>query len=98
MWASTSEPPAAPRLHDHSRSSPIALVLAVPGRAKTTTTTTSTHAPAHGYDSAVKAMLRNKAFTVLQKTYDDSYLSCSTAVYYESQVANPLPTAPQSVF
>ncbi|GJN71615.1 Golgi transport complex subunit 6 [Purpureocillium lilacinum] len=33
----------------------------------------------------VKAMLRNKAFTVLQKTYDDSYLSCSTAVYYESQ-------------
>ncbi|POR36874.1 Putative AAA domain-containing protein [Tolypocladium paradoxum] len=30
-------------------------------------------------------MLRNKAFTVLQKTYDDSYLSCSTAVYYEGQ-------------
>ncbi|KAH8836208.1 hypothetical protein RJ55_10074 [Drechmeria coniospora] len=34
-------------------------------------------------------MLRNKAFTVLQKTYDDSYLSCSTAVYYESQVFIP---------
>ncbi|KAL6356937.1 hypothetical protein LRP88_10550 [Fusarium phalaenopsidis] len=30
-------------------------------------------------------MLRNKALAVLQKTYDDSYLSCSTAVYYESQ-------------
>ncbi|KAL3952343.1 hypothetical protein ACCO45_014060 [Purpureocillium lilacinum] len=47
--------------------------------------TTTTHDPTHGYESAVKAMLRNKAFTVLQKTYDDSYLSCSTAVYYESQ-------------
>ena len=31
-------------------------------------------------------MLRNKVFTALQKTYDDSYLSCSTAVYYEGQV------------
>ncbi|KAF4463725.1 hypothetical protein FALBO_9440 [Fusarium albosuccineum] len=30
-------------------------------------------------------MLRNKALAVLQKTYDDSYLSCSTAVYYEGQ-------------
>ncbi|KAG6032891.1 hypothetical protein E4U41_007097 [Claviceps citrina] len=30
-------------------------------------------------------MLRNKVFTALQKTYDDSYLSCSTAVYYESK-------------
>ncbi|KAG5927341.1 hypothetical protein E4U42_002340 [Claviceps africana] len=30
-------------------------------------------------------MLRNKVFTALQKTYDDTYLSCSTAVYYESQ-------------
>ncbi|CAG9941404.1 unnamed protein product [Clonostachys rosea f. rosea IK726] len=30
-------------------------------------------------------MSRNKALTVLQKTYDDSYLSCSTAVYHESQ-------------
>ncbi|KAG6018030.1 hypothetical protein E4U54_006932 [Claviceps lovelessii] len=30
-------------------------------------------------------MLTNKVFTALQKTYDDSYLSCSTAVYYESQ-------------
>lgn len=29
--------------------------------------------------------MRNKALAALQKTYDDSYLSCSTAVYYESQ-------------
>ncbi|KAK1753472.1 P-loop containing nucleoside triphosphate hydrolase protein [Echria macrotheca] len=27
----------------------------------------------------------NKALSVLQKTYDDSYLACSTAVYYEGQ-------------
>ncbi len=45
----------------------------------------------------MKAMLRNKAFTVLQKTYDDSYLSCSTAVYYESQVCARLPV-PGAVF
>jgi hypothetical protein len=31
-------------------------------------------------------MMRNKALAGLQKTYDDSYLSCSTAVYYEGQV------------
>ncbi|KAH8706847.1 oligomeric complex COG6-domain-containing protein [Ilyonectria robusta] len=31
------------------------------------------------------AMLRNKGLAVLQKTYDESYLSCSTAVYYEGQ-------------
>ncbi|KAK3689979.1 oligomeric complex COG6-domain-containing protein [Podospora appendiculata] len=31
-------------------------------------------------------MLRNRtAASVLQKTYDESYLTCSTAVYYESQ-------------
>ncbi|KAG5930504.1 hypothetical protein E4U60_007053 [Claviceps pazoutovae] len=30
-------------------------------------------------------MMRTKVLTALQKTYDDSYLSCSTAVYYESQ-------------
>lgn len=41
------------------------------------------------YAPAAPAMLRNKAFTVLQKTYDDSYLSCSTAVYYEGQVCLP---------
>ena len=38
------------------------------------------------YVLTVRAMLRNKTLAVLQKTYDDSYLSCSTAVYYESQV------------
>lgn len=32
-------------------------------------------------------MLRNRALAVLQKTYDDSYLSCSTAIYYEGQVS-----------
>lgn len=26
--------------------------------------------------------------SVLQKTYDESYLTCSTAVYYESQVGS----------
>ncbi|KAF4453540.1 putative SAP1-member of the AAA-protein family [Fusarium austroafricanum] len=30
-------------------------------------------------------MLRNRALAILQKTYDDSYLSCSTAIYYEGQ-------------
>lgn len=36
-------------------------------------------------------MSRNKGLSVLQKTYDDSYLSCSTAVYHESQVYLHLP-------
>jgi hypothetical protein len=27
------------------------------------------------------------ALSILQKTYDESYLTCSTAVYYESQVS-----------
>lgn len=26
------------------------------------------------------------ALSILQKTYDESYLTCSTAVYYESKV------------
>ncbi|TDZ19747.1 hypothetical protein Cob_v007397 [Colletotrichum orbiculare MAFF 240422] len=30
-------------------------------------------------------MSRPRALAILQKTYDDSYLKCSTAVYYESQ-------------
>ncbi|KAL0936676.1 AAA family ATPase [Colletotrichum truncatum] len=30
-------------------------------------------------------MSRSRALAILQKTYDDSYLKCSTAVYYESQ-------------
>lgn len=37
-------------------------------------------------------MLRNKAtLPALQKTYDESYLTCSTAVYYEGQVSAPPP-------
>lgn len=30
--------------------------------------------------------MRNKNFSSLQKTYDECYLICSTAVYFESQV------------
>ncbi|OHE98563.1 ATPase [Colletotrichum orchidophilum] len=30
-------------------------------------------------------MSRSRGLAILQKTYDDSYLKCSTAVYYESQ-------------
>lgn len=42
-------------------------------------------------------MLRNKAtLPALQKTYDESYLTCSTAVYYEGQVsAHPPPLPPR---
>ncbi|KAH7325132.1 oligomeric complex COG6-domain-containing protein [Stachybotrys elegans] len=36
------------------------------------------------YAPVASVMLRNNALTALQKTYDDSYLSCSTAVYYET--------------
>ncbi|KAK3384754.1 oligomeric complex COG6-domain-containing protein [Podospora didyma] len=37
-------------------------------------------------DAPACIMLRNRtAAPVLQKTYDESYLTCSTAVYYESQ-------------
>lgn len=42
--------------------------------------------------SGFPAMWHNKSFNVLQKTYDDSYMSCSTAVYYESQVFPPILT------
>jgi len=30
--------------------------------------------------------MRSKPATSMQKTYDDCYLICSTAVYFESQV------------
>ena len=36
------------------------------------------------------------ALSILQKTYDESYLTCSTAVYYESQVSRQ-PTLPHSL-
>ena len=40
-------------------------------------------------------MLRNKAtLPALQKTYDESYLTCSTAVYYEGQVSIPVDSLP----
>ena len=32
-------------------------------------------------------MMRNKASSSMQKTYDECYLICSTAVYFESQVS-----------
>ncbi len=39
------------------------------------------------------------ALSILQKTYDESYLTCSTAVYYESQVSRhhicPLASPPK---
>lgn len=31
-------------------------------------------------------MMRNKPMQSMQKTYDECYLICSTAVYFESQV------------
>lgn len=40
-------------------------------------------------------MLRSKAtLPALQKTYDESYLTCSTAVYYEGQVSAHYPPPP----
>jgi len=38
----------------------------------------------HDIDSP--AMMRNKPSSSMQKTYDDCYLMCSTAVYFEGQV------------
>lgn len=32
-------------------------------------------------------MMRNKTSSSMQKTYDDCYLICSTAVYFEGQVS-----------
>lgn len=43
-------------------------------------------------------MLRNKAtLPALQKTYDESYLTCSTAVYYEGQVSVPAASLPSQI-
>lgn len=43
-------------------------------------------------------MLRNKAtLPALQKTYDESYLTCSTAVYYEGQVSVPTGSLPAAL-
>jgi hypothetical protein len=35
-------------------------------------------------------MMRNKTSSSLQKTYDECYLICSTAVYFEGQVRIPV--------
>jgi hypothetical protein len=35
-------------------------------------------------------MMRNKTASSFQKTYDDCYLICATAVYYEGQVRFPI--------
>lgn len=41
-------------------------------------------------------MMRNKTSSSLQKTYDECYLICSTAVYFEAQVSSPShPTSQQ---
>ena len=32
-------------------------------------------------------MMRNKTSSSMQKTYDECYLICSTAVYFEGQVS-----------
>ena len=50
---------------------------------------TATTGPMNG--SAIRtytheAMMRNKPASSMQKTYDECYLICSTAVYFESQV------------
>lgn len=36
------------------------------------------------------------ALSILQKTYDESYLTCSTAVYYESKVGTTRLLSPPS--
>ena len=36
-------------------------------------------------------MMRNKPSSSMQKTYDECYLVCSTAVYFEAQVGKPEP-------
>ena len=35
-------------------------------------------------------MFRSKPSATMQKTYDEAYLQCSTAVFFESQVTEPL--------
>ena len=36
--------------------------------------------------------MRSKPFSSMQKTYDECYLVCSTAVYFEGQVSCSLST------
>ena len=35
---------------------------------------------------SISEMMRNKTSSAMQKTYDECYLTCSTAVYFEAQV------------
>ncbi len=37
-------------------------------------------------NSKIESIMRNKASSSMQKTYDECYLICSTAVYFEGQV------------
>ena len=39
-------------------------------------------------------MMRNKASSSMQKTYDECYLVCSTAVYFEGQVCSSSSSPP----
>lgn len=39
------------------------------------------------YRNTMFGNMTASALSILQKTYDESYLTCSTAVYYESQVS-----------
>ncbi|KAF7549206.1 hypothetical protein G7Z17_g6549 [Cylindrodendrum hubeiense] len=73
--------------HLESYATDEATALDGPKRGKSLLVRPQTHqGEAEGYYVlAAEAMLRNKGLAVLQKTYDDSYLSCSTAVYYEGQ-------------
>lgn len=47
-----------------------------------------THSDGRALHSApISIMMRTKPSTAMQKTYDECYLICSTAVYFESQVS-----------
>ena len=41
-------------------------------------------------------MMRGKSSSSMQKTYDECYLTCSTAVYFEGQVHSP-PSSPDKL-
>jgi hypothetical protein len=48
-------------------------------------------------ESTLKVMMRNKPASSMQKTYDECYLICSTAVYFEGQVDDLLTTVGDSL-
>ena len=45
------------------------------------------HFPWTHRSNSLSVMMRNKASSSMQKTYDECYLICSTAVYFEGQVS-----------